>query len=556
MSTFAGYQLARRYERGVLGMSPAQSVLAVLGLAGVAVPVLLIHTLAAVAVGSVAAACCAAAAFVPIGGQPLFVVAPALARFTVARLAGRQRWPQAPRAASSLARRTGWRTRRRPPAPRAVVPGGRRQSVPRCLVGLSLQTRPSASVGDPSEVRGGGFGGEAGTGVVHDARAGTLTVVLRVRGSQFTLLDPAGQHAQLRQWGEVLNQFGREASPLVRLGWSLWSGQRALIHSAYRDQPTPDQNAHEHANVHPGKDLSSSATSGLAEDSELLMWGSVRGNRHDLRVWISVDSSRTGADGSDPARRAIAAAALLADRCQAAGLSVTAPLTGAQIEQAVRLHADPFAAPAEPNRYRCYQKDIAGTAVPTRLRVVAPAGLAGALPRRMHAFWDAVRVGGAWHRSWWVSGWPDAVTHTQWLAGLLSDPAGVRTITTFYEPVALRASRRRITADAVALDSQLQLRHKHDFRVPVHLHHAQADIDQREAELGAGWCEYAHLTLITITAPDPDTLDRDCQTLLDQAAQAGITGLHPLHARHDHAWAASLPLGRCPDREPLSGAHS
>jgi len=125
-----------------------------------------------------------------------------------------------------------------------------------------------------------------------------------------------------------------------------------------------------------------------------------------------------------------------------------------------------------------------------------------------------------------------------------------------YEPISLRASRRRITADAVALDSQLQLRHKHDFRVPVHLHHAQADIDQREAELGAGWCEYAHLTLITLTAPTRETLNTNSQTLLDQAAQCGITSLQPVNAHHDAAWAISLPLGRAPDHEILTGGRS
>jgi len=106
----------------------------------------------------------------------------------------------------------------------------------------------------------------------------------------------------------------------------------------------------------------------------------------------------------------------------------------------------------------------------------------------------------------------------------------------------------------VAVESQLQLRDKHAFRVPVALQHTHAQVDQREAELAAGFCEYRYLALLAVTGADPDQLDANCHALLDRAAQCGITELRPLHARHDVAWACTLPLGRAPDRELVHGA--
>jgi hypothetical protein len=132
------------------------------------------------------------------------------------------------------------------------------------------------------------------------------------------------------------------------------------------------------------------------------------------------------------------------------------------------------------------------------------------------------------------------------------DPPGPRTLTISYEPISPRTSRRKITAEAVAVDSQLHLRERHDLRVPVDLQRAHQDIDQREAELSSGHGEVGMLGVIVLTENSRDRLDHSTQTLLDQAARTGIQ-LRPLHARHDAAWACSLPLGRVPDRALLSG---
>lgn len=171
----------------------------------------------------------------------------------------------------------------------------------------------------------------------------------------------------------------------------------------------------------------------------------------------------------------------------------------------------------------------------------------------MDARWDAVRVDGAWHRAFWIANWPDTVTDPRWLESLLMAPPCARSLSISYEPVSPRTSRRKITAEAVAVDSQLQLRERHDLRVPVDLKRAHGEIDQREAELGAGHTEVGLLALIVLTETDLMRLDTASQALLDQAAQCGITDLRPLHARHDAAWACTLPLGRVPDRELLHG---
>jgi hypothetical protein len=137
----------------------------------------------------------------------------------------------------------------------------------------------------------------------------------------------------------------------------------------------------------------------------------------------------------------------------------------------------------------------------------------------VRAWWNTVQIDGAWHRAFWVSQWPATVTDPHWLDPMLRDPPCPRTLALSYEPISPRASRRKITAEAVAVDSQLQLRARHDLRVPVGLHHAHHDIDQREAELAAGHTEVALLALIILTETSPQRLDEASQLLLDQALQ-------------------------------------
>jgi hypothetical protein len=520
----------RRTGTVLLGFAVPQLLFAACGTTALVVlPALTRSGLGALA-GLVVAAGCVLLGFAPVAGQPAYQAAVTLAGFTMRQAAGGRRGWVAPLRPHTGAPAPG-------PARRWAAEG---RSVPRCLAGLQL-----LAVERP------GWAGAARTaapvGLVADRRSGTLTVVLGVRGSGFSLLDPPDQHRRLSGWAQVLSQFARERSPVTRLGWSLWS--------------TPDTNA-----VRPDgeamQDQAGSASAGRAEYDRLAAQVAAGLVRHELRVWLTVDP-RQAAGSADLPQLALAAARALTDRCAAAGLVCAPPMSPVQLAEAMRVQADPSAAAAlaAATGHVGAGGRVAAGGLAERAGLASPLtgplpdvpDPAAALPLAVRADWDAVQVDGAWHRVFWVARWPAGWLPAGWWEPLLADRAGTRTLAVVMEPVPARASRRRINAESVSIDGQLRLRDKHAFRVPVGLQQAHSEVDDREAELNAGYPEYAYLALVSVTAPTRDQLDAACHAALDTAARCGIVELRPLHGRHDTAWACTLPLGRAPDRD-LFGA--
>ena len=58
-----------------------------------------------------------------------------------------------------------------------------------------------------------------GMGVIHDARARTLTAALAVRGRSFALLGADEQDRRVGAWSSVLASLAREGSPVHRVQW-------------------------------------------------------------------------------------------------------------------------------------------------------------------------------------------------------------------------------------------------------------------------------------------------------------------------------------------------
>ena len=474
--------------------------------------------------GMVTAAGLGLLAFFPAGGRPLHEMVPTVGAFAWRWATGRHRWAAPLPLLTGTASTTAGAGRSDAPTTEAL---------PRCLSGLSL-----VAVARPDWA--GGSRTVAPVGLVRDRGTSAVTVVVPVRGGPFSLAEPGERHRRLLEWAQVLSQFARESSPVVRLGWSLWSAPTSLDeHLDWVDAHSADGDG----DRGPAGDVRV-AYRRLVADAASASW------RHDLRLWLTVDArrvERSGASRTAPdaaaADIALAAAKALSDRCGAAGLIVFPPMSPVEIAEAARAQADPAAAAA-----------LTGV----RRGLAQRAGLASvhaihAGPLAVEARWDALRVDGAWHRVFWVAQWPALAVDADWLEPLLLAPPCVRALAVVMEPISLRASRRRINSESVSIEGQLHLRERHAFRVPVHLQRAHAEVDQREAELHAGFCEYGYLALVCVTGRDLGELDAGCHALIDQAAQCGITELRPVWGRQEAAWACTLPIGRAPDRRLLDG---
>ncbi|WP_341477280.1 SCO6880 family protein [Frankia canadensis] len=516
----SGYHLVpRRAGTALFGASVPQVVLLGIGAGSVAIGPAVLGAGAGTVAGAGVLMLCLLLAFMRIGGEPLVHLLPVVIAFLIDTRGERG---------------DGKKEANRPDLP-GLPPSVELSTAPG-RAGVSTRT------------------GEA-PGLILDRRNGTITAVLDVRGGPFGLLDGAGRDRRVVEWARVLTQFARE-TPVVHLGWTVQSGPGTAIaipaQTLLRPGEAATSGARSRAKARSSAEQVRAYRQTLAEAAPFLA-------RHDLRLWLTVRPMR-GDRRADPRMIALAAADTLAARCGAAGLHVHAILSAADLHDTLLDHAiPPSLTSAGPGR------GLDGSGVASFPGLAARAGLAagaGAPPRRRlvpsggfetQAFWDAMRIGATWHRVFWIAGWPTGTLHPGWLDPLLHEVPCVRTLAVAMRPVPWRASRRRINSETVSVDTAVHLRDRHAVRVPVGLAQAHDDIDRRDAELSAGYPEYAYLGLIDVAAPGRDELDDACAAIIDLAARCGIVDLRPLHGRHHRAWAATLPFGLVP-RQSTTGA--
>jgi hypothetical protein len=168
-------------QRGlVAGLRSGQLLLLAAALVVGIVALRLVPNARGIAVAALAVVVAAAAAFIPIRGQPLEQWAPTVARWAVAAAAGAHRL-----------------------APSAVAP---ELCAPPPLA-RPLRFRSVAQAGAPP------------VAVICDRVTGTSTAMLAVRGRSFALLDATDKERRLAGWATVLAALAREGGPVRRVQW-------------------------------------------------------------------------------------------------------------------------------------------------------------------------------------------------------------------------------------------------------------------------------------------------------------------------------------------------
>ena len=549
MSDEPVYRLvSRRAGTAFYGLTITQLLLAATGVAGLAVAAVTVGGQIGLLLGATVLAGSVGLAVVQVGGEPLHALLPLLARYALTRHG------------QDLAARAGRRgSGHRPPPAASPAAGGLATSLPGgLLAGLGVH---GIELGDGPPGALPTVGGPRPAVIRH--RSGALTVVVDVRGGPFTLLDTAEQHRALAAWARVLAQTARTPGVLT-VGWTLHTHHTHADHprkhlpqiGGASRRPPADRAGHPDRSHSPGRDGHSThqprrppaPAAGRAAPVALYerLLDDTLLQQHDLRLWITIDPRRAPgrARRTGPEQVAVEAAGSLAARAADAGLTIHGALAPARLTTDLTRHLDPTAP-----RHATPAQD---TTEPAGL--AARIGLPGARPATdrpptpppatgREVRWDAVRTGRTWHRTFWVAGWPTGPLHPGWLEPLLHESPSSRTLTVAFTPLSARASRKRLNHDTAAADLALQIRDRHAVRVPDQLARAHADIRQRDAELSAGHPELAYLALLDIAAPEPDALDAASAEIADLAARAGIVDLRPLHGRHHHTLAATLPLG-------------
>jgi hypothetical protein len=355
--------------------------------------------------------------------------------------------------------------------------------------------------------------------LVRDRRSGILAVTVRASGRHFALLERSEQDWMCTQWGNALGAFVSERAPVVSIRWAEWAAPAGLD---------------EHRRW-VGDHLAAEPVAGaVAAYRDLLAEAGSTTIRHDILVTLCIDPGRLPARsrkpdaGTDPAiAAALRETKLFAQRLQAAGLTVSAPLSPGEWARVMRLRLDPTCRLALDGRLR---SQLGGHPRP-----------ANAGPLAAWTEWTAWRADGSWHRALYVSDWPRIDVPAGWMSDLLLYAGTVRTVAVVFEPVARSRSQRSIVRDAAKIESDAAHRAEKGFRVGAHHRRAARAVEEREEELVAGYGEFTYAGIVVVTAADLDALDAQTAELTQIAAAAGIE-TRPLHGRHDLAVVATLPV--------------
>jgi hypothetical protein len=391
--------------------------------------------------------------------------------------------------------------------------GGPPTDTPDALRGVSL-----ISVTDAGALP---FGVPPGIGVVKDARTGTYTAVLQVRGGAFALLDGEDQARAVGAWSAILAGFGRDRCPVRRLQWL----ERTL--------PDVGEDAARHLGEALGRPFGDEAVRaylGLLEDDR------PDARRHEAFVALQVHRSgaaaamREGRNGDVGAYVVLARELVaLADQLQAAEVEVEGALPPRALARAIRLTFDPGAVTALALRE-------ANLGAPG----VQPANM---WPLAAATSWSHYRVDSAWHSVYWVREWPRTPVGPDFLAPLLLRTRALRTVSLVMEPVPHGRARREVEAARVADVSDEQVRRRAGFMTAVRRQREQEHVSARERELADGHADVRFSAYVMVSAASLDELELGCTEVERQAALAHLE-LCRLDGDQDVAFTYCLPIGR------------
>jgi hypothetical protein len=343
-------------------------------------------------------------------------------------------------------------------------------------------------------------------GVVHDARARTLTAALSLRGQSFALLGPDEQDRRVAGWASVLAALAREGSPVRRVQWLAAS--------------FPDEGHGVRTYLAAGA-TGEAAAEGRASYESLLDDMDADACTHEVVLTVQVRQAKSLEIGCEVLAREVASMArLLAE----ADVLVDGVLSADDLAAALLRTYEPHAVPAR------------------REFGAATSAAAGPWPMAMEEEWSSIQVDGLVHATFWVAEWPRTDVRSDFLAPLLLASARA-TVSITMEPLGPEKAVRRVEASRTADLADSELRRRGGF-VATARHTRQSEVlAQREAELADGHASFRYAGYITVSAASEPELVTACETVQHAAGQCRLV-VRRLYGDQARAYTCTLPLGR------------
>ena len=357
---------------------------------------------------------------------------------------------------------------------------------------------------------------ETGAVMVHDPHAATLTAIIGVSHPAFVLLDPAEQERRVVAWGRVLATACR-------------SGRIASLQIMERTLPDSGKGLAQWWDTHGTHDQ----TWASRTYAELIERAGPAGERHASTISISLDMKI--------ARRAIRAAgggmkggaavlrqemATLLAALRSADLSPSDWLTPGDLAFILRSAYDPAVAGAL-ERHGDIGRDL------------ATAG-----PVAVTESWGTMRTDSAHHCVLWISEWPQSMVFPGFLAPMLLSSGISRTFTLLYTPMRTDQAARDIRKKKTEYISDAAQRQRIGQIEDARQTAEYQDVLQQEADLTAGHGVLRCTGFVTVSANDPDELERGVAAIEQAAIQASCE-TRRLWGQQAQGFAVSaLPLCR------------
>jgi hypothetical protein len=359
-------------------------------------------------------------------------------------------------------------------------------------------------------------GGEAG--VVFDQTRGVYIGVLRCRGGAFGLVDRSDKDRLLQAWGDVLNGWCVDDESILRLQVlerTLPEDGDALAAYLQRAAAVPE------------------GSPALASYRRLLAGAQPLSQRHETFLVLAVSQSAPAArrlgGGDLGACEALAQELVsLADRARAAEVVVEGILGPAEVVRCLRAGFDP---------------DVAvrpGAWVPGPDR---PPRLGDAWPCEVTTTWSRYEADGVCHATFWVEEWPRVPVGADFLGPLFLKSKCSRTLSIVAEAVSPGRAAQEVQDARTGFLADQALRDRAGY-LPTYFRQMEGEaLDRREADLAAGHGEYRFSAYVTVSAPDPDSLEMAATGIVRLATQCRLR-LWRLYGQQDLGFACALPLAR------------
>ncbi|WP_449301526.1 SCO6880 family protein [Promicromonospora vindobonensis] len=243
---------------------------------------------------------------------------------------------------------------------------------------------------------------------------------------------------------------------------------------------------------------------------ELIERAGPTAERHQTTISLALDMQAAGRAVRAAGGGLAGAAAVLRQEAEtlttalrSADLTPSAPFGTGELAVWLRTAYDPPAAPVL-EQHRTAGRDL------------ATAG-----PVAVTESWGTLRSDSSWHAVLWISQWPQSAVHPGFLAPLLLTSGVQRTMTLRYEPLradaAARDLRRKKTGHITEAAQRARVGQIEDVTQVAEYD----DVLTQEAELAAGHGVLRATGLVTVSAPDLDTLEHDVAAVEQAAIQAG-----------------------------------